>query len=155
MFKLKTILFLSLIAPLAWSQQAQLPNRDEALSAYAKFAENPIANLNQAPIFLNFIQNDGEAHIVLDNKLTTWMYEEHAPEVRAVLYSAYMGSNMNAQLSGQSSGDDSVAGMRGVLNAYDTLKLKYPTLNIPMLEKLSARRAAGSLAAAIGELQSP
>ena len=94
----------------------QLVSREEAMSAYSKFSENPIENLNLAPTFLKFIQTDGEAHIVLDEKLTPWMYGNHSPEIRAVLFAAYMGSNMNAQLTGVSDGDDAVQGIQGVLD---------------------------------------
>ena len=147
------IVSLLLLAPLANAQQMQLVSREEALSAYSRFSENPIENLDLAPTFLKFIQTDGEAHIVLDEKLTPWMYDNHAPEIRAVLFAAYMGSNMNAQLTGISDGDDAVQGINGVLDAYQVLKTKHKALDIPMLEDLAEQREQGSLSAAIKALQ--
>ncbi|MGR8947791.1 MAG: hypothetical protein ACU84Q_07080 [Gammaproteobacteria bacterium] len=148
-------LFCLLLLPLAANgQQTQLVSRDQALFAYAEFAADPIAKLNQAPVFLKFIETDGEAHIVLDQKLTAWMYEDHEPEARAVLYAAYMGSNMNAQLTGASNGDDAVQGMTGVIEAYRKLKVKYPKLSIAMLESLLPHLENGTLEIAVTELQS-
>ncbi len=146
-------ILLSLILLPALAQQPQLISRDEALSAYASFKSDPINKLDQAPVFLKFIESDGEAHIVLDQKLTAWMYEDHEPEARAVLYAAYMGSNMDAQLSGVSEGDDVVQGMSGVLTAYIPLKTKYPTLSIPMLESLLPHVENGTLGEAVIEMQ--
>lgn len=151
---LAVLLSLATISNFAFAQQSSLVNREDALSAYADFAKDPIANLNLAPTFLRFIQTDGEAHIVLDEKLTTWMHEDHDPEVRAVLFAAYMGRNMNAQLTGLASGDDAVQGMQGVLDAYQILKRKHASLNIPMLETLNGDRENGNLDTAIKELQS-
>ena len=154
--RLTTGVFFSLIlvANITFAQQTSLVSRQDALSAYAAFDEDPIENLSLAPTFLRFIQTDGEAHIVLDEKLTTWMYEDHDPEIRAVLFAAYMGRNMNAQLTGQTSGDDAVQGMQGVLDAYQKLKAKHASLSIPMLETLARQRAEGDLSAAIDALQS-
>ena len=146
-------ILLSLLLFPALAQQPQLISRDEALSAYANFKSDPINKLDQAPVFLKFIETDGEAHIVLDQKLTAWMYEDHEPEARAVLYAAYMGSNMNAQLSGASDGDDVVQGMSGVLAAYMPLKTKYPALSIPMLESLLPHIKDGTLREAVIEMQ--
>ena len=156
MIKQSTIIFLLtvLLAPVSIAQQTQLVSREDAISAYATFSQNPIEHLNAAPTFLKFIQTDGEAHIVLDEKLTTWMYDNHEPEVRAILFAAYMGSNMNAQLTGVSDGDDAVQGMHGVLDAYQTLKLKHSELKIPMLEDLTEQRKQGALGKAIKALQS-
>ena len=81
------------------------------------------------------------------------MYDNHAPEIRAVLFAAYMGSNMNAQLTGISDGDDAVQGINGVLDAYQVLKTKHKELDIPMLEDLAEQREQGSLSAAIKALQ--
>ena len=146
-------LIVCLIVLPAHAQQTQLVSRDEALSAYAAFKSDPINKLDQAPVFLKFIETDGEAHIVLDQKLTAWMYEDHEPEARAVLYAAYMGSNMEAQLSGASDGDDVVEGMSGVVTAYRTLKGKYPSLSIPMIETLLPHADNGTLGEAVVEMQ--
>lgn len=134
------------------AQQEALVDREQALAAYGMFNANPINNLNAAPTFLKFIETNGEAHVVLDPVLTAWMYEDHEPEARAVLFAAYMGGNMNAQLVGTSQGDDRVSGMQSVLRAYKPLKKKYETLSIPLLEQLQSHADQGALAEAIENL---
>ncbi|MEM7466507.1 MAG: hypothetical protein AAF387_06430 [Pseudomonadota bacterium] len=147
------LLALCLVSAAAQAQHEVLVNRDQALMAYTKFEADPLNNLDQAPSFLKFIETDGEVHIVLDQKLTTWMYEDHPPEARAILYAAYMGSNMHAQLTGLASGDDPVAGMRGVLHAYGKLGKKYADLSIPVLDALADAEQEDSLAPAVSDLQ--
>ena len=136
----------------AIAQQENLIHRNDALAAYNAFNQDPVNKLDVAPTFLKFIETDGEAHIVLDPTLTAWMYEDHVPEARAVLYAAYMGGNMNAQLLGLSNGDDPIKGMESVLAAYAKLKMKYADLSIPMLDSLAADAQKTSLTAAIEKI---
>jgi len=153
-----------LVAPAAVAQQStnkmpetstprpEMINREDAISAYNTFKADPINNLNVAPTFLKFIETDGEAHVVLHPTLTAWMYEDHEAEARAVLYAAYMGGNMNAQLVGESTGDDPVEAMRGVLIAYEKLKIKHELLSIPLLESLQAHVVNDTLAGEIEKI---
>ena len=78
----------------AQQSRAELISRDQALAAYEKFQSDPVGNLQAAPHFIRFIETDGEVHIVLEPLLIRWMYEDYVPEVKAVLYAAYMGGNM-------------------------------------------------------------
>lgn len=136
------------------AQEAELITRAEALAAYNSFNSDPIGNLEIAPTFLNFIKTDGEAHVVLYPALTAWMYENHEAEARAVLYAAYMGGNMNAQLVGESKSDDPVKAMESVLAAYMQLKKKHAELSIPLLDSLEVEAQGGSLASAVEKIVS-
>jgi hypothetical protein len=150
----KTLLcgLLMLLCSSVAAQQEQLIHRAEAMTAYESFHADPVNKLDVAPTFLKFIETDGEAHIVLDPTLTAWMYEDHVAEARAVLYAAYMGGNMQAQLLGISDGDDPIKGMESVLHAYGELKKKYVDLSIPLLDSLAADAASSSLADAINKI---
>ena len=153
-----------MVAPLAVAQQAanempaqgtpktELVSREDAIRAYDSFNADPINNLNVAPTFLQFIETDGEAHVVLHPILTAWMYEDHEAEARAVLYAAYMGGNMSAQLLDESAGDDPVEAMRSVLIAYQKLKTKHELLSIPLLDSLQSHATNDTLTDAIEEI---
>ena len=153
-----------MVAPVAVAQQAandmaakgtpktELVSRENAITAYNSFNADPINNLNVAPTFLKFIETDGEAHVVLHPILTAWMYEDHEAEARAILYAAYMGGNMNAQLLDESAGDDPVEAMRSVLIAYEKLKVKHERLSIPLLDSLQSHAANDTLADAIEKI---
>ena len=77
------------------------------------FRADPLNRLDRTEPFLRFIRDSGEVHMVLNNDLMAWMYQPFDDTLKAVLYAAYLGGNMDAQLAHAdplSSGDD-VAGM--------------------------------------------
>lgn len=128
------------------------PDAAEALAAYDRFRAAPAQGLADAATFLRYMQG-GAVHTVLDDRLMFFMYRDLPADVRAVLYAAYMGGNLDSQLRTRKAGDDPVAGMQGVLAAYASLRAARPTLAIAELDTLAAAAAAARLPAAIEALR--
>ncbi len=150
-------LLLCLMTFCVWAEEAPpaatpTVTAEQALAAYAKFKAAPEQNLNEAPTFLKFMQGGG-AHTVLESKLLFWMYQDYPPDVQAVLYAAYMGGNLEAQLVTAKQGDDPAAGMQAVLAAYSALKSTHPTLTLPPLDELIAAQHEGRFAQALAAMR--
>ena len=122
-----------------------LPTTAEALAAYHSFSEDPPRRLDRTQPFLDFIRSSGEVHVVLNDGLLAWMYGELAPAHKAVLYAAFLGGNMAAQLERGEAGSDNAAAMRATLAAYRALKADDPALNVPLLESLLSAESNGQL----------
>lgn len=125
--------------------------QEDALAAWHRFKAAPLDRLEDAPVFLKYMQG-GATHTVLNGKLVFFMYEDYPPETRAVLYAAYMGGNLESQLVTRRQGDDPQAAMSAVLDAYAALKTRDSKLAIAKLDELAAARAAGRFPAAVDAL---
>ncbi len=151
---LSLILMLCSSAPVtAQTQGASLPTAAQALEAYRVYMADPVNGLSRTQPFLDFIRGSGEIHIVLNEALVTWMYEDYPPEIKAVLYAAFIGGNMAAQLEQHAAGSDDEAAARSLLAAYAALKQSATPTTIPLLESLQQAAQAGRLAAAIADLE--
>ena len=128
--------------------EAPTISADEALAAWDAFRLAPEQRLDQATTFLKFMQG-GSVHTVLRSDVLFWMYAPYPPDVQAVLYSAYMGGNLDSQLRGKKDGDDPEAGMAAALDAWAKLKQTHPSLQIERLDQLESARQAGRLGAAL------
>ena len=137
----------------AHTQGASLPTAAQALEAYRVYMADPVNGLSRTQPFLDFIRGSGEIHIVLNEALVTWMYEDYPPEIKAVLYAAFIGGNMAAQLEQHATGSDDEAAARSLLAAYAALKQSATPTTIPLLESLQQAAQAGRLAAAIADLE--
>ena len=134
----------------------RVPTATEALAAFAAFRADPLARLDRTRPFLDFIRDSGEVHIVLNNDLLAWMYDPIDATLKAVLYAAFLGGNMAAQLAHQDSlgsGDD-VAGMASALDAYAMVRMAHPEFSLPLFESLASARATQQLDAAVQRITS-
>jgi hypothetical protein len=126
----------------------------EALAAWDRYRADPLNRLDVAPIFLKFMQA-GAVHTVLRSDVLFWMYKAYPQDLQAVLYAAYMGGNMDAQLRGARRGDDPEAGITAALDAWKLLKPRFPKLSMRQLDEWESARQAGKLAAALATLDAP
>ncbi len=148
---------LILLLPVLWSAATatepdpspSLPTAAEARAAFAKFAADPVHRLDATGPFLDFIRSSGEIHIVLNDALLAWMYSDFDEHNKAVLYAAFLGGNMNGQLTSGTSGSDDVAGIRSTLHAYARLRELQPEFRLTQLDELASAAAAGTLPAAV------
>ena len=154
---LAILLSLMLAQPLA-AQSAAPPTAaadsvtaEEALAAWQRFKRAPLENLKEAPTFLRFMQG-GAVHTVLNSNLVFWMYQDYPPEAQAVLYSAYMGGNLESQLVTRKQGDDPEAAMSATLDAYTVLRARNAELTIQRLDDLIVARKEGRFAQAVADL---
>lgn len=125
------------------------PDRAAALAAWDAFRADPLERLDQTQPFLDFISGSGEIHIVLNEGLLAWMYEPIDPKFKAVLYAAYLGANMAAQLERGDTGSDNLAAIAGTLDAYAAVREAHAEFSIPLLDGLTGARAEGRLAEAV------
>lgn len=116
-----------------------------ALAAWQDFRAEPAARLDRAGPFLDFIRDNGQVHIVLNEHLLGWMYEPIADARKAVLYAGFLGANMAAQLEQGTAGSNDYAAMRGALEAYESLRREDASFRHPLFERLLAARAENRL----------
>ncbi|MCB1746792.1 MAG: hypothetical protein KDK06_06435 [Gammaproteobacteria bacterium] len=130
-----------------------VPDAATALAAWEAFAADPVARLDRTQPFLDFIRGSGEVHIVLNENLLAWMYDDGLPpERKAVLYAAFLGANMAAQLSRGEAGSDDTAGMRGALAAYRALRGGDANFHLALFDRLDTAEKAGEFDAAVTAL---
>ena len=84
------------------AHSADIPDATAALAAYTAYADDPYNRLDKTQPFLDFIQSSGRVHIVLNDALLAWMYDDLDPHYKAVLYAGFLGGNMAGQLARQS-----------------------------------------------------
>jgi hypothetical protein len=153
-------LVLIFISSLAQAQnppiQPKIPTAEEALAAWELFRAEPLTRLDRTQPFIDFIRDSGQVHIVLNQALLGWMYEPIDAELKAVIYAAFLGSNMAAQLArgkapGVEGGDD-LAAISGALAAYSAVRTAHPTVTIALFEQLTEAERAGNLAATVANL---
>ncbi len=126
---------------------------NQAIAAWTAFAADPINELRQAPTFLRFIEtHGGDVHVVINGNLLGFMQRDVPPAARAVLYAAFMGGNMRAQLESGDVADDPVAGMAAAVNAYQFLKAGDGALAVREMDYLDPHRGQASFAEAVQTL---
>lgn len=126
-----------------------MPDAAAALAAWQAFAADPPARLDRTGPFLEYIRNGGAVHIVLNEGVLGFMHGDLDDTRKAVLYAAFLGANMAAQLERGEPGSDNLAAMTGTLAAYHALREADPTLEVPALEPFATAQANGTLDAAV------
>lgn len=148
---IRTLLTALLLGSLG-TASAELPTRDAALEAWRTFNADPLARLDATQPFLDFISGSGEVHIVLNEALLGWMYDPIDPELKAVLYAAFLGANMASQLERGETGSDNVAAMNGALDAYAVIRKRRPEFILPLMDTLAAARSENRLSETVRNL---
>ncbi len=146
------LLFASLGAPRAPAEEPAdtgMPDAAAALAAWEAFAADPPARLDRTGPFLEYIRNGGAVHIVLNEGVLGFMHGDLDDTRKAVLYAAFLGANMAAQLERGEPGSDNLAAMTGTLAAYRALRAADPTLEVPALEPFATAQTNGTLDAAV------
>jgi len=133
-------------------QAPALPSAAEALAAYKEFNAAPVAGLRAAQTFVDFIRGTGEIHIVLNENLLSWMYKDFDPQSKAVLYAAFLGGNMRAQLEDGESSNGDVAGMLSAVAAYRALQAQNANFSLPFFERLLSAETNGDLTLKLNQL---
>lgn len=141
----------SLAAEGAAAPAAPTVSREEALAAWQRFKAAPTERLDDATVFLQYMQG-GAVHTVLNSNLVFWMYNDYPREAQAVLYAAYMGGNLESQLVTRRQGDDPQAAISATLDAYVVLKARDEALTIKRLDDMLVARTEGRLAEAVADL---
>jgi len=141
----------SLAADGAAAPTAPTVSREEALAAWQRFKAAPTERLDDATVFLQYMQG-GAVHTVLNSNLVFWMYNDYPREAQAVLYAAYMGGNLESQLVTRKEGDDPQAAISAALDAYIVLKARDEALTIKRLDDMLVARTEGRLAEAVADL---
>lgn len=141
----------SLAADGAAAPAAPAVSREEALAAWQRFKAAPTERLDDATVFLQYMQG-GAVHTVLNSNLVFWMYNDYPREAQAVLYAAYMGGNLESQLVTRRQGDDPQAAISAALDAYVVLKARDEALTIKRLDDMLVARTEGRLAEAVADL---
>lgn len=136
-------------APAEESGAAGVPDAATALAAWEAFAADPPARLDRTGPFLEYIRNGGAVHIVLNEGVLGFMHGDLDDTRKAVLYAAFLGANMAAQLERGELGSDNLAAMTGTLAAYRALRAADPALEVPALEPFATAQANGTLDAAV------
>jgi hypothetical protein len=126
-------------------------SEQEALAAWQRFKAAPVERLEDATVFLRYMQG-GAVHTVLNSNLVFWMYSDYPREAQAVLYAAYMGGNLESQLVTRKQGDDPEAAISAALDAYTALKRRDDALTIKRFDDMLVARAEGRLAEAVADL---
>ncbi len=154
------IVLMFLLSTAAWSAPEEPPteakhtvSRSEAVRALETYQRDPLNNLKAASVFATYIKEDGDVHVSMDNRLIPWMTDPNCPpRVRAILLSAFMAGNFQAQLDDEMELDDSAAGLTYTVEVYELLKSQDATLMQAELEKLLAAKQEGKLEPAIDSL---
>lgn len=141
----------ALAADGAAAPAAPAVSREEALAAWQRFKAAPTERLDDATVFLQYMQG-GAVHTVLNSNLVFWMYNDYPREAQAVLYAAYMGGNLESQLVTRKQGDDPQAAISAALDAYVVLKARDEALTIKRLDDMLVARTEGRLAEAVADL---
>lgn len=141
----------SLAADGAAAPAVPTASREEALAAWQRFKAAPTERLDDATVFLQYMQG-GAVHTVLNSNLVFWMYNDYPREAQAVLYAAYMGGNLESQLVTRRQGDDPQAAISAALDAYVVLKARDEALTIKRLDDMLVARTEGRLAEAVADL---
>lgn len=152
------LVFLLMTAPLAAAEQPPTEakhtvGRSQAVSALETFQQDPLHNLQAASVFTTYVKEDGAIHVSMNDQLVPWMVDRSVPQrAKAILLSAFVAGNFQAQLNDDSKLDDSAAGLTYTLEVYKLLKQEDPTLMVAQLEKLLEAEQKGNLQAAIDEM---
>lgn len=124
--------------------------RSQAVRALRHYQEDPIRNLESAETFMTFISEDSSVHVSISPSILPWIYRSHPPAyVQAVLLSAYMAGNFQAQLDDREVLDDPAAGLKYVVEVYELLKADDDSLDVPELDELILEKKEGQLDEAI------
>lgn len=136
------------------NEAEDIPSATAALEAFDAFSANPYHNLDKTQTFLDFIRASGQVHIVLNETLLAWMYDDMPQHNKAVLYAAFLGGNMAGQLADDdaSSNSDNVGGMISALKAYAAIRAEDSEFSLPLFEQLAAAQSNGQLVAEIDKL---
>ena len=124
--------------------------RSDAVDALHKFQQDPLHNWEAAKTFMTFVKEDGDIHVSMPEQLVPWMRDPNCPPwARALLLSAFVAGNFDAQLEDSSNLDDTVAGLAYTVEVYQLMRQKHPELNVAMLEELLAAKQDDHLQSAI------
>lgn len=124
--------------------------RSQAVEALHTFQKDPLHNLEAASIFATYVKEDGDIHVSMNDHLVPWMLNRTVPQrTKAILLSAFVAGNFQAQLDDESKLDDSAAGLAYTVEIYERLKQEDPTLMVAELDKLLAAKQEGELQVAI------
>lgn len=127
--------------------------RSQAVEALRQFQQDPLHSLEAASVFTTYVKEDGAVHVSMNEYLVPWMVNRSVPQrAKAILLSAFVAGNFQAQLDDQQKLDDSAAGLTYTVKVYELLKKEDPTLMVPELEKLKTAKEQGNLQSAIDEM---
>ncbi len=127
--------------------------RSEAVEALRTFQEDPLHNLEAASVFTTYVKEDGNIHVSMNEQLVPWMMNRTVPQrTKAILLSAFIAGNFQAQLDDESKLDDSAAGLTYTVEIYERLKQEDPTLMVAELDNLLAAKHDGELQVAIQDM---
>ena len=99
------------------------------------------------PIILRYAQESPDVNIVVSSKAMPWIIDSKGhDEAGALLLTAYVAGDVQAQLDKRKPQDDPVAGTEQVIATYQQLRRSEPTLRIMEVEKLIALKRHGKLA---------
>lgn len=161
LFHSRPLLFLWLLVVTAAAGAADTPQdppreakhtvaRSDAVDALHRFQQDPLNNWEAAKIFMTFVKEDGDIHVSMPEELVPWMRDPNCPPwARALLLSAFVAGNFDAQLEDNSKLDDTEAGLTYTVEVYEIMKQKHPDLDVAMLEKLVAAKQDNHLQSAV------
>ena len=99
------------------------------------------------PIILRYAQESPDVNIVVSSKAMPWIIDSKGhDEAGALLLTAYVAGDVQAQLDKRKPQDDPVAGTEQVIATYQQLRRSEPTLRIMEVEKLIDLKKHGKLA---------
>lgn len=98
------------------------------------------------PIILRYAQESPDVMIVASPKFMPWIETKAHDETGAVLLTAYVAGDVQAQLKKRKPKDDPVAGTEQVIATYRQLQRTEPQLRIMEVEKLIDLQKQGKLA---------
>lgn len=127
--------------------------KSDAVDALHSFQDDPLNGLPAAQIFTTYVKEDGEYHVSMTERLVPWMVNRNVPQrTKALLLSAYVAGNFQAQLEDESKLDDTAAGLRYTVEVYEKLKQEDPTLMVAELDELVSAKEKGNLSGAIDRM---
>ena len=148
--RIVALLVVSLISCVgAQAKPADSIDQDTVRKAITIFRRTPANQQGSMvrPIILRFAQESPDVEIVVSQKFLPWIGTGKVhEEAGAVLLTAYVAGNVQAQLDKKKTQDDPVAGTEQVIATYRQLQRSEPRLRITEVEKLIDLQRQGRLA---------
>ena len=130
------------------AEPAPLSPKDNVRNAILTFRENPLSPRGGAAgeFVRSFAQKDDSVIVRITQKVAPFSNDLRlGEEIRTVLLDAFVVGNVEAQLLRDEKKDHPEAGVEEVIETYQQVKKKTPTLVIPEVEKFIELKKQGKL----------
>ena len=123
--------------------------KEQVLKAIAAFRRDPLAARTDgtSALILNFAEASPDVQVEMGPKVLPWMNEPVNDKYGEVLMAAFVAGDVRSQLESHRAKDDAMAGALQVIDTYQQLRKKDPSVRSVSVEKWIALQAQGKLRA--------